>query len=428
MNYNEALEYIHGTRKFGCKLGLENIKTLLGMLGNPHEKLKYVHVAGTNGKGSTVAFISNILIESGYKTGVFISPYIERFTERISVNREEISQDDLARITGVVKEKVDEMLNKGLFHPTEFEIVTAIAFQYYYEMKCDIVVLEVGLGGRFDSTNVINTPLVSVITLVSYDHMDILGNTLSQIVFEKAGIIKNNSDVVLYPQEMEVEKVIENVCNERNSTLHKIRLEDIQAINYDIEGQTFNFGLYKDLRIKLLGGHQLKNAVVALETCKILNHKGLKITDETIRKGLEETRWPGRMEVICKNPLVLIDGAHNIDGVKVLAENITKYFSDKKKVFIMGVLKDKEYKAMIEVIAPIADKIITVTPLSERALSAAELAENIKPYCKNVLVSDTIESGIVTAIQRNTNDDIICAFGSLYYIGEVRRYFINLTA
>jgi dihydrofolate synthase/folylpolyglutamate synthase len=426
MNYKEALEYIHGTRKFGCKLGLENIKTLLGMLENPHEKLKYVHVAGTNGKGSTVAFISNILIESGYRTGVFISPYIERFTERIRVNREEIPREDLARITEVVKEKVDEMLNKGLFHPTEFEIVTAIAFQYYYEMKCDIVVLEVGLGGRFDSTNVINTPLVSVITSVSYDHMNILGNTLSQIAFEKAGIIKNNSDVILYPQEIEVEKVIESACNQRNSSLHKVKFSDIQPIDYSIEGQTFNYGLHENLKIKLLGGHQLKNAVVALETCKLLNLKGLKITDETIRKGLEETNWPGRMEVICKNPLVLIDGAHNIDGVKVLAENISTYFSSKKKIFIIGVLKDKEYKAMIEVIAPVADKIITVTPLSERALSAVELADIIKPYCKDVLVSDTIENGIMTAIQIYSNDGIICAFGSLYYIGEVRRYFENL--
>jgi len=428
MNYTEALEYIHGTRKFGCKLGLENIKTLLGMLENPHEKLRYVHVAGTNGKGSTVAFISSILIESGYKTGIFISPYIERFTERIRVNSEEIPQEDLARITGVVKEKVDEMLNKGLPHPTEFEIVTAIAFQYYYEMKCDVVVLEVGLGGRFDSTNVIGAPLASVITSISYDHMDILGNTLSQIAFEKAGIIKNNSDVVLYPQEKEVEKVIENACYERNSNLHKARFEDIRVIDYNIEGQMFNFGLYENLKIRLLGDHQLKNAAVALETCKILAYKGYRITEKTIRKGLEETSWPGRMEVVCKNPLVLIDGAHNIDGVRVLAKNLDKYFSNKKKIFIMGVLKDKEYKAMIEVIAPIADRIITVTPLSERALSAVELAEIIKPYCKNVSISGTIESGIITAVQIYTNYDIICAFGSLHYIGEVRRYFENPVA
>ncbi|NSW90564.1 MAG: bifunctional folylpolyglutamate synthase/dihydrofolate synthase [Firmicutes bacterium] len=426
MTYKEALEYIHGTRKFGCKLGLENIKTLLGMLGNPHEKLKYVHVAGTNGKGSTVAFIGSILIESGYKTGIYISPYIERFTERIQVNRKEISEHDLARITEIVKGKVDEMLRSGLTHPTEFEIVTAIGFQYYCEMECDIVVLEVGLGGRFDSTNVINTPLVSVITSISYDHMDILGNTLAQIAFEKAGIIKEGGDVVLYSQDEEVEKVIENVCNERNSRLHRADFGKIKALGHDIEGQTFDFGPYKNLKIKLLGGHQLKNAAVAVEACKVLANKGYKITEETIRKGLERASWPGRMEVVSKNPLFFIDGAHNIEGVRVLAEYLTTYFPDKKKIFIMGVLRDKEYKAMLEIIAPLADKFITVTPLSERALPAAELAENIRAYCKNVLISDTIESGIKTALQIYSGDDIICAFGSLYYIGEIRRYFENL--
>lgn len=283
LGYKEALDYIHGTRKFGCKLGLENIRTLLSMLGNPHKKLKYVHVAGTNGKGSTVAFISSILIESGYKTGIFISPYIERFTERIRVNREEISKEDLARITGIVKAKVDEMLMNGLFHPTEFEIVTAIAFQYFYEMKCDVVVLEVGLGGRFDSTNVIDDSLVSIITSVSYDHMAILGDTLSKIAFEKAGIIKNNSDVVLYTQDKEVEKVVEDACSASNSTLHKVKFEGIQVVYYDIEGQIFNFGVYKNLKIKLLGAHQFKNAVVALEACKILAYKGYKITEETVK-------------------------------------------------------------------------------------------------------------------------------------------------
>jgi len=199
MNYEEALEYIHGALKFGSKLGLHNIRVLLELMGNPHKKLKFVHVAGTNGKGSTVAFISSILIEAGYKTGIFVSPYIERFTERIKINNQEIPGADLARITGFVKEKVDIMVQRGENHPTEFEIVTAMAFQYYYENNCDVVVLEVGLGGRLDSTNVIDTPLASVITTISYDHMDRLGSTLPEIAFEKAGIIKEGGDVVMYP-------------------------------------------------------------------------------------------------------------------------------------------------------------------------------------------------------------------------------------
>jgi dihydrofolate synthase/folylpolyglutamate synthase len=423
MTYEDALEYIHGTRKLGWKLGLENIKTLLGMLGSPHEKLKYVHVAGTNGKGSTVAFISNILIEGGYKTGMFISPYIEHFTERIQVNGKEIARDDLVRITTKVKYCVDEMLKRGLPHPTEFEIVTAIGFQYYYEMNCDIVVLEVGLGGRFDSTNVINTPLVSVITSISYDHADILGETLEQIAFEKAGIIKENGDVILYPQDKNIEKVIENICYERNSRLHRVDFEKIKVKDRSIEGQVFDFGEYENLKTGLLGEYQFKNAAVSIEACRVLANKGFKITGETIRKGLRGAKWPGRMEIVNQKPLVIIDGAHNTEAIEALAKNLSVYFTGKKKILIMGVMRDKEYKTMLKIIAPLADTFITVTPLSERSLSAGELAENAKPYCKNVIVSDKIENSIRTALKICSEDSVICAFGSLYYIGEIRKYF-----
>ena len=428
MTYEEALEYIHGTHKLGWKLGLQNITNLLDMMGNPHKKLKFVHVAGTNGKGSAVAYINRVLVESGYKTGMFISPYIERFTERIQVNGREIPEDDLARITEMVKHNVDEMLKKGLEHPTEFEIVTAIGFQYFYECQCDVVVLEVGLGGRFDSTNVIDTPLVAVITSISYDHMNILGDTLPKIAFEKAGIIKNGGDVVLYsPQDREAEKVIEDTCRERNSRLHKTDFRKIRAVSHDIDGQTFDYGDYKNLKIRLLGPHQPKNAAVAIEACKVLAEKGYNITDDTIRKGLKNAEWPGRMEVVCRNPVFLIDGAHNTDAIKVLAEALELYFPDKNKIFIMGVMKDKEYKEMIKIIAPLADKFIVLTPPNERALPAVELAKIIRNYCKNVIISDTIDGSINTALQIYTENDVICAFGSLYYIGEIRRHFRNLS-
>jgi len=425
MTYKEALDYIHSTRKFGWKLGLENIRNLLCMLGNPHEKLKYVHVAGTNGKGSTVAFISSVLTESGYKTGMFISPYIERFTERIQINGEEIPEDDLAKITKMVKECVDEMLQKGMTHPTEFEIVTAIGLQYFYEMNCDIVVLEVGLGGRFDSTNVINNSLVSVITSISYDHMDILGNTLPQIAFEKAGIIKENGDVVLYSQEKEVEEVIEAVCIGKKAKLHKVDFSKIKLQNFSIDGQIFDYGEYKNLKIGLLGKHQLKNAAVAIEACNILADKGYEIYDEYLRRGLEKAKWPGRMEIVCKSPLFIIDGAHNVEGTLTLAENLNTYFPEKKKILIMGVLKDKQYEEMIKIIVPLAGAVVAVTPLSERALGSEELSEYIKLYCKNVMVGKTIEDGIEKAINIYDGESVICAFGSLYYIGEVGRYFKN---
>ena len=326
MTYEEALEYIHGTYKFGVKLGLENIRRLLEMLGNPHKELKYVHVAGTNGKGSTVTFISSILIESGYKVGIYTSPYVERFTERICINGKEIPEEDLARITEIVKEKVTEMVEQGYNHPTEFEIITAIAFQYFYEQNCDIVVLEVGLGGRYDSTNIIDTPLVSVITSISFDHMKFLGNTLTQIAREKAGIIKENGNVVLYPQSEEVEKVIEEAAVQTHSRLFKADFNTIKLKSFGIDGQIFDYGTFLDFKIKLLGRHQLKNAAVAITACQLLKEEMKNFTDETIRQGIAKARWKGRMELMCKDPVFFIDGAHNEDGVKVMVDTLEEYF------------------------------------------------------------------------------------------------------
>jgi dihydrofolate synthase/folylpolyglutamate synthase len=423
MNYEEAMEYIHNTLKFGLKLGLHNISTLLDMMGNPHKKLKYVHVAGTNGKGSTVAFISQILMEAGYKVGIYTSPYLERFTERIRINDREIPEDELARLTSLVKDKVDEMLAKGENHPTEFEIITALAFQYFFEQSCDIVVLEVGLGGRFDSTNIIDTPLAAVITTISYDHKDRLGNTLGEIAYEKAGIIKPDGDVVLYPQSEEALEVFEKACSERAASLHKVDLSGLAVRKLDIDGQVFNFNDNLDLKINLLGEHQVKNAVTALSTVQILRGKGLCIPDDAVRKGLANTRWPGRLEIVNRNPIFLIDGAHNPEGIEVLKQFLMEHFQDKRKIFIMGVLKDKEYKLMVETIVPMADLILTVTPNNKRSLPASELADFIKAYCKNVLVSDKIGEAVRTSLNTASPDDVICAFGSLYYIGEVRSFF-----
>jgi dihydrofolate synthase/folylpolyglutamate synthase len=268
VNYKEALNYLQDTLKFGIKPGLENINSLLRVMGDPHKKLKYVHVAGTNGKGSTAAFISSILAESGYRVGIFTSPSLQRFTERIKINSKEISEDELADLTGFVRKNVNELIDKGGVHPTEFEIVTAIAFEFFFRKECDIVVLEVGLGGRFDSTNVIDNPMVSVITTIGYDHMNILGDTLEKIAFEKAGIIKPHSDVVLYPQVREVEKVFESVCRERNAVLHKLEFDDLKIISSGMEGQTFDWRQYKGVRISMLGDYQTGNAVMAIKLQK----------------------------------------------------------------------------------------------------------------------------------------------------------------
>lgn len=420
MNYNEALEYIHNTLKFGIKLGLHNIEVLLELMGNPHKKLKFVHVAGTNGKGSTVAFISSILIESGYKVGIYTSPYLERFTERMKVNHDEISEDELCNITQFVKSKVDIMIAQGENHPTEFEIVTAIAFQYFYENNCDIIVLEVGLGGRYDSTNVIDTPLVSVITTINYDHMYILGDTLPEIAYEKAGIIKAGGDVVAYPQEDAVKAVFREVCSEKSAKLQILDFSNIKLLDFSMDGQEFDFEQYKSLKISLLGEHQVKNAAVAIKASEVLINKGFNITTTSLEKGLLKAKWKGRFEIINRVPPFIIDGAHNEECARVLVDALNKYFPDKGKILIFGVLKDKDYKSIIEIVAPYASQFITVTPESPRALNARELAIIIASYCKNVLVSDTIEEAVRTSIDMATEADIICAFGSFTHIGIIR--------
>ena len=425
MNYKEALEYIHNTLKFGIKLGLNNMGSLLELMGNPQKELKYVHVAGTNGKGSTVAFISSILMEAGYKVGIYTSPYLERFTERIKINLDEISENELCEITEFVKSKVDLMISRGENHPTEFEIVTAIAFQYYFQQKCDIVVLEVGLGGRFDSTNIIETPEVAVITTISYDHMNILGDTLPKIAYEKAGIIKKNGDVVLYPQEEVVTDVFKLCAADLDAKLNMVDFSEITILKFDITGQRFDFQQYKALETSLLGEHQVKNAVMAIKTAEILSRKGYKISKTAIENGIRKTKWTGRFEVLNKNPMFLIDGAHNEECAKVLAQTLENYFPNKNKIFIIGILKDKDYMAVIKTIVPLASQVIAVTPNSPRALDGRELALIASDYCKNVLVSDTIEEAVRSSIQMASEADIVCAFGSFTHIGVIREMFIK---
>lgn len=423
MNYEEALAYIHGTLKFGSKLGLHNIGTLLRLMGDPQKKLRFVHIAGTNGKGSTVAFISSILIESGYKVGVYTSPYIQRFTERIRTVNNEINGDELARITTFVKEKVDRMLEMGENHPTEFEIVTAVAFQYYFEMKCDIVVLEVGLGGRFDSTNIIETPELAVITTISHDHTQWLGSELPQIAFEKAGIIKPGGDVLIYGQTAEVEEVFSGICSERGARLQVTDFSSLRSEGFSFDGQKFSFEGYDGLEISLLGKHQMKNASVAVKAAGLLMEKGWRITDATLRKGLANAKWPGRLEILSREPLLLIDAAHNIEGARVLRTALDEYFPGRRISFIMGVSNDKDYRAMAQTVITRSTRIITVTPNSVKALPAAILADAVSTCCNNVQVSDTIEEAVRASLAVVAPDEVICAFGSLYYIGAVRDFY-----
>lgn len=429
MNYVEALDYINDKNKFGSRLGLDVIGKLLDLLGNPHLNMKYIHVAGTNGKGSTSAHIASILKEAGYKTGLFTSPYLERFNERISINGQDIPDERLAKITERVKEKIEIMLEEGYEHPTTFEIVTTIAFVYFKEEKVDFTVLEVGLGGRADSTNVIKASYASVITTIDYDHTDVLGDTLGKITYEKAGIIKENGLVISYPQEEEAFKVIEEVAMEKKAKLILCPMEKVEIIHLGQEGGVFNFQygdkIYKDMEISLIGEHQVYNATLALMTILILRDKGLiQVTGEQIRKGLKNTKWPGRLEILKTNPTFLIDGAHNLQGAKTLVESI-KRFKYNQLILGIAILKDKDVENIVETMVPLADKIIITEVNMPRKMEAEALEKVINKFNKNTYIEKDIKKAIDKSFQLAKDRDLIVFGGSLYLIGDVRKILLK---
>lgn len=424
MKYQEALEYINDKNKYGSRLGLDSIGKLLSLLGNPQEGLKYIHVGGTNGKGSTSSYLAHALEVGGYNVGLFTSPYIERFNERIQINGQDIPDKTLGRITGLIKEKADIMVEEGFEHPTTFEIVTAIGFMYFKEENADYIVLEVGLGGRYDSTNIISSPLASVITTIDYDHIDVLGDTLDKIAYQKAGIIKKNSIVVSYPQEEEALKVIKEVSDEMKAELHLCPMENIKVKEISDAGACFDFHYgevnMKDINISMLGEYQIYNATLALTTLLILKEKGfVDISEEQIREGLIKTKWPGRLEVMKKNPIFLIDGAHNVQGIAQLKKAIS-LFKYNKLILGVGILKDKDSSHMVELLAPIADKIVVTEVNMPRKLDAEDLAKEIAKYNENVFIEKDIKKAIEKTLELSEKDDMIVFGGSLYLIGEVR--------
>lgn len=431
MNYKEALKYIEETHKFGVRLGLDNIAKLLELLGNPQEKLKIIHVAGTNGKGSTCSFITSILKESGYKVGLYTSPFLETFTERIRVNGINIPEEDVARIVTIIKNKIEQMVNEGYSYPTEFEIVTAMAFYYYFEQEVDFVALEVGLGGRYDATNVIEQSQVSVITSISLDHTGILGDTVEKIAYEKAGIIKENGTTIVYDQGKQAKNVIKQICKEKNAKYIEAKFDDIEINQSDIYSQTYSCSImgekYKDLEIELIGEHQINNSILALNVVKYLkeNNNLSNITDESIRKGLKNTKWPGRIEKIKEEPIFIIDGAHNEDGARSLAKAIENNFKDRKLTLIIGMLQDKDIDGVIDILIPHFNKVITTTPDNPRAIDCNILKHKISNYVENVVSKQSIEEAVQYTLNNSSKDDIIIAAGSLYMIGAVRSIVNN---
>lgn len=418
MNYEETLEYIHGVNWMECEPGTQREEELLSYIGNPEKELKYVHIAGTNGKGSTAAMTASVLSAAGYKTGLFTSPHIIEFNERCQINGEYISNEDLCDIVEYIKPFADKMKEP----PTEFELISAIGFEYFKRKKCDIVVLEVGLGGVMDSTNVIPAPVVAVIAAIGLDHTGLLGNTVEEIAKEKAGIIKKGCDAVIYSQKESVEQVCIDICKKRDVKYYITENEKMHQKSFDLDGQTVDYAHLKDLLIPLTGSYQLKNAALVLKIIEVLKLNGYKISDNDIKKGLANTKWPSRFEVLSKNPVFIVDGAHNPQGIKATSESLLMHFPDKKIIFIMGVMADKDFESMLPFITPMAKEFITVTPEYEsRALNADSLTQYLRPYGVEVIECGEVENGIKEALKRAGQDGVICALGSLYLSGDIKK-------
>ncbi len=419
MTYEEALSYIHSICWKGSKLGLDRTRELLGKLNDPQKELKFIHIAGTNGKGSTAAMLSSILEEAGYRVGLYTSPFINRFNERMQVNHQPIPDEELAALTEYVRPHADAMADS----PTEFELITALAMVWFARQKCDIVVLEVGMGGELDSTNIIDVPEAAVIAAMGLDHVKELGPTMADIARAKAGIIKEGGRVVSYGGNPEADEVIAAVCRTRNASL---RLPDFSAIvpgDFGLEGQTFSYKGWRGLRIPLVGAYQMNNAAVVLETVEVLRQRGWNISDEAVRQGLADTRWPARFEVLRRDPVFIVDGGHNPHGIRATAESLSRLFPGRKITFVTGVMADKDVEHILGLIVPLAEQFFTVRPDNPRAMDAGELARRIEAMGAKATACASVQDGVDRAIQAEGPYGVACALGSLYMSGEVRSCF-----
>ena len=419
MTYEEALSYIHSICWKGSKLGLDRTRELLGKLDDPQKELKFIHIAGTNGKGSTAAMLSSILEEAGYRVGLYTSPFINRFNERMQVNHQPIPDEELAALTEYVRPHADAMADS----PTEFELITALAMVWFARQKCDIVVLEVGMGGELDSTNIIDVPEAAVIAAMGLDHVKELGPTMADIARAKAGIIKEGGRVVSYGGNPEADEVIAAVCRARNASLCQPDFSAIVPGDFGLEGQTFSYKGWRGLRIPLVGAYQMNNAAVVLETVEVLRQRGWSVSDEAVRQGLADTRWPARFEGLRRDPVFIVDGGHNPHGIRATAESLSRLFPGRKITFVTGVMADKDVEHILGLIVPLADQFFTVRPDNPRAMDAGELAARIEAMGAKATVCASVRDGVDRAIQAEGPHGVACALGSLYMSGEVRSCF-----
>ena len=411
MTYDEALEYIHSVNWCFCKPGLERIGALCKALGDPQTGLRFIHVAGTNGKGSFCSMLSSVLRCAGYRVGLYTSPYIRFFNERMCVDGEPISNSELCEITEYVRPIADAMTDK----PTEFELITAVAFEYFRRHKCDVVVLEAGMGGRLDSTNIIREPLLSVITGIALDHTAFLGDTVEKIAAEKAGIIKDGAPILYGGEDLAAKEVISETARAKGSAFEYVDYGRLLNIRADLSGTVFDFEGYKDMSIALLGMYQPKNASAVIKATELLRGRGLNISDMSLRDGLKSARWQGRFEIILNDPLMIFDGAHNPQGIRSAVESIKTYFGDKKVYLLTGVLRDKDYTAIAADLAKVASRAFTLTPDSPRALDASEYAKTLCSAGIDACAHNSLKEALDAAVGAARRDGVpLICLGSLY--------------
>lgn len=415
MNYAEALEYIHGVSWLGSKLGLSRTRELLNKLGDPQKGMKFIHVAGTNGKGSVCSMLASVLAEAGYRTGLYTSPYILRFNERMQVDGCPISDSELAEITEYVKPFAEAMED----HPTEFELVTAIGFEYFKRHDCDFVVLEVGMGGELDSTNVIDAPILAIITEIGLDHLRELGGSLEKIAEAKAGIIKQGCTVLSYNTNPVSASVIESACKAKGAELFSPDFELIKGLEARGEGIRFSYGEQHGLEVAFNADYQSKNASAVVEAVGLLRAKGFEIDDTALRNGLAKVRWPARFEKLSEKPLLIFDGGHNPNGVAAAVGSFGFKYPEAKPVVLLGIMADKDHREVIELLVPLAKSFVAVRPQNPRALDAESLCAEIVSAGGKCVAAGSVEAGVRLALEAAGEDGAVFALGSLYMYGEI---------